>query len=83
LTPENSWRINSIVVPVAQLDRASASGAEGQHSQTKSNQALTKTLPRTGVISGDIDSDLHAVITAWPGLPEHIKKTILILIEKK
>ena len=73
-------------MPVAQLDRASASGADTQNPQPPCE---TKTygddaacachgLCQTPV---ETDPDLAKLVTAWPTLPEAIKAGIVAMVK--
>jgi hypothetical protein len=77
-------------VPVAQLDRASASGAEGYRFDScrgyfnpqkhRENEAFGPTQRTTQRNSGNFDPDLQRIIDRWPGLPEPIRAAMLALV---
>ena len=76
-------------VPVAQLDRASASEAEAEKSQASNNQKVTESTK--DVLSSCLafsvsetikkHSELKTIIQVWPELPEYIKAAIKALIK--
>ena len=79
----------SAVAPVAQLDRASVYGTEGEKPQPSNNQEVTN--PTKGVLSSCLafsvsetikkHPELKTIIQVWPELPEHIKAAIKALIQ--
>jgi hypothetical protein len=75
-------------VPVAQLDRALASGAKAKKTQASNNQGVTK--PIRNVLSSCLaisvseaiekHPELTQFIKTWPELPENIRQAIKSLI---
>jgi hypothetical protein len=47
-----------------------------EHDKSLPEQALTKAEGERMLKISDTDSELRAVCEAWPGLPEHIRRTI-------
>ena len=79
-------------VPVAQLDRASASGAEGTNPPRHGESQVTEihTRPESAPHSAQVskpanidppaDPDLTRIIGAWPTLPAAVKAGILAMV---
>jgi len=77
------------IVPVAQLDRALASGAKAEKLQASNNQKVTESTKDVlssclaFSVSEAIEKhpELEQIIIAWPDLPEHIKAAIKALMK--
>ena len=50
---------------------------------TPSKTTISQTVrTKSGTLKDKIDSDLAFVVEVWPKLPEHIKRTIIELVQK-
>ena len=75
--------------PVAQLDRASVFGTEGQNPQATESTKTYETpdpcacpsLCQNRAQNAPVDADLAAVVGAWADLPQAIKAGIVAMVK--
>src|SRR5262249_24081663 len=62
--------------------RVAPEGLESGHATPNGTSILRKMAPQGAAQSGAVppDPDLARVMAAWPGLPEHVRRSVLLLI---